>query len=79
MEAVYITKGFNNWKKALEAFANHQQPMELHGAAIIYEFVVLQCGDVLKMTVNDLNNKRLTERKYLMKIMEFIRFLAREG
>ena len=24
MEEAYITKGFNNWKKALKAFANHQ-------------------------------------------------------
>ena len=38
-----------------------------------------QCADVLKMTVKDLNNKRLAERKYLIKIMECIRFLARQG
>ena len=31
------------------------------------------------MTVNDLNNKRLAERKYLIKVMECIRFLARQG
>ena len=79
MEAVYITKRFNNWKKALEVFVDHQQSIELHGAAIIYEFVVSQCGDVLEMTVNDLNNKRLAERKYLIKIRKFIRFLARQG
>ena len=79
MEAVYITKRFNNWKKALEVFVDHQQSIELHGATIIYEFVVSQCGDVLEMTVNDLNNKRLAERKYLIKIRKFIRFLARQG
>ena len=38
-----------------------------------------QCGDVLEMTVNDLNNKRLAERKYLIKVMECIRFLAPQG
>ena len=38
-----------------------------------------QCGDVLEMTVNELNNKSLAERKYLIKVMEFIRFLARQG
>ena len=31
------------------------------------------------MTVNDLNNKRLAERKFLIKVMECIRFLALEG
>ena len=38
-----------------------------------------QCGDVLEMRVNDLKNKGLTERKYLIKVMEFILFLARQG
>ena len=37
------------------------------------------CSDVLEMTVNDLNNKRLAERKYLIKVMECIRFLALQG
>ena len=78
MEEAYITKGFNNWKKALEAFVDHQQS-KAHRTAIIYEFIVHQCGDVLEMTVNDLSNKRLAERKYLIKVMECIRFLARQG
>ena len=30
-------------------------------------------------SVNDLNNKRLAERKYLIKVMEGIRFLVRQG
>ena len=38
-----------------------------------------QYGDVLEMTVYDLNNKRLAERKYLIKVMECIRFLACQG
>ena len=38
-----------------------------------------QCGDVLEMRVNDLKNKGLTERKYLIKVMECILFLARQG
>ena len=78
MEEAYITKGFNNWKKAFEAFVDHQQS-KAHTAAITYESVVPQCGVVLEMTVNDLNNKRLVERKYLVKVMECIRFLARQA
>ena len=38
-----------------------------------------QCGDVLEMRVNDLKNKGLTKRKYLIKVMECILFLARQG
>ena len=78
MEEAYITKGFNNWKKALEAFVDHQQS-KAHRAAITYESVVRQCGDVLEMTVSDLNNKLLAERKHLIKVMECNRFLARQG
>ena len=77
MEEAYNTLEFNNWKKAPEAFADHQQS-EAHRPAITYESVVPQCGYVLEMTVNDLNNKRLAERKYLIKIMRCICFLARQ-
>ena len=38
-----------------------------------------QCVDLLEMTVNDLNNKHLAERKYLIKVMECIRFQAHQG
>ena len=78
MEEAYIMKRFNNWKKSLEAIDDHQQS-KAHRAAITYESVVPKCGDVLEMTFNDLNNKRLAERKYLIKVMECIRFLARQG
>ena len=77
MEEAYITKRFNNWKKALEAYVDHQQS-KAHRATVTCESEVPQCGDVLGMTVNDLNNKRLAERKYLTKVMECIRFLARQ-
>ena len=77
MEA-YITKEFNNWKKALEAFVDHQQSTG-HRVAVTYESLVPQCGDVLEMTINDLNNKCFAKRKCLIKIMECIRFLARQG
>ena len=78
MEDAYITKEFNNWKKALEAFVDHQKS-KAHRAAITYKSVVPQCGDVVEMTVNDLNNKHLAERKYLRKVMECIHFLACQG
>ena len=78
MEEAYITKGFNNWKKALEAFFDQQQS-KAHRAVIINESVVPQCGYILGTKINNLNNKRLLERQYLIKIMECILFLAREG
>ena len=78
MEDTYIRRGFSNWKKAPKAFKNHESS-NAHRAAVTYESVVPQCGDVLEMTINDLNKKRLAERRYLIKIMECIRFLARQG
>ena len=39
MEEAYILKGFNNWKKALEACVDHQQS-KAQRAAITYESVV---------------------------------------
>ena len=57
MEEAYITKRFNNWKKAPEAFVDNQQS-KAHRVVITYESVVPQYGDVLEITVNDLNNKR---------------------
>ena len=45
IEEAYITKGFNNWNKALEAIVDHQQS-KAHRAAITYEPGVPQCGDV---------------------------------
>ena len=74
MEEAYITKGFNNWKKALEAFVDHQQS-KAHRAAITYESAVPQ----LEMKVNGLNYNCLTERKDLINVLECIRFLARQG
>ena len=78
MEEAYITKRLNNWKKAVEAFFDLQES-KAHRAAIAYESAVPQCGDVLEMRVNDLKNKGLTKRKYLIKVMECILFLARQG
>ena len=40
---------------------------------------MLQCADLLEMTVNNLNNKCLAERKYLIKVVGCIRFLPRQG
>ena len=58
---------------------DHHQT-KAHRASLAYESVIPQCGDVLEMTITELNNKnRLAERKYLLKIMDCIRYLARQG
>jgi hypothetical protein len=78
LDEAYITKGFSNWKKAPKVFTDHQQ-CKVHIAALTYESVVPHCGDVLEMTLNELQKKRHSERKYLLKVMDCIRYLARQG
>ena len=62
----------------MKSFAEHQQTKG-HRAVLAYETVVPHCGDVLEMTIIELNKKRLAERMYLLKIMDCIRYLARQG
>ena len=74
----FITRGFKNWKNSPKAFDIHQQS-KAHRAALTFESVVPKCGDVVEMTVEKIKDNRIGERKYLIKIMEVIRFLARQG
>ena len=74
-EKAYIVNGFNSWKKALTAFNEHQAS-KAHTAASAFESLVPKCGDVKEMTLS-FKKQRLTERKYLLKIMDCIRYLAR--
>ena len=62
----------------MKYFVDHQQS-KAHRTVITYESVVPQCGEILEMMINDLSNKRLAERKYFIKVVECIRFLARQG
>lgn len=78
LEDAYVNRGFSNWKKAPKAFSDHNET-KAHRAALVYESLLPQCGDVLEMTINDLNKNRLAERKYLLKIMDCVRYLARQG
>ena len=50
-----------------------------HKAALTYEALVPKCGDIMEMTVNELQKQRIIERKYVIKIMECIQYLARQG
>lgn len=77
LEDAYIKNGFRNWKKAPKTFTDHNQT-KAHRAALTYESVVPKCGDVLEVTINEMNKKRLAEIQYLLKIMDCIRYLARQ-
>ena len=49
VEAAFTIKGFRNWKKAKVTFNEHQKSNS-HVAAMTYEVVVPQCGEIRAMT-----------------------------
>ena len=48
-------------------------------AALSSEFVVPECGNIREMTSENLKTKMIENRKCLLKIIETIRFLGRQG
>ena len=77
-EDTFITKGINNWKKALEKFKAHQQS-NCHRTAIDYEINIPQCSNVLELTNNQIRNTMETNRCYLLKIVENLQYFCRQG
>ena len=73
-----MSTGFNNWKKALKKFKKHKNS-PCHKASLTYEEVVPQCGDVREMTDKNLKTERELNYKYLMIIIENLKYLSRQG
>ena len=73
-----MSAGFNNWKKALDSFKDHQES-KLNVATFGLEFVVPECGNIREMTSENLKTKMIENKKCLLKIIEVIRFLGRQG
>ena len=76
-EQAYINNGFKLWKKAPKCFTEHEQS-KTHTTAKTYEVLVPRCTDVGDMLSDDLNAKRLEQRKYFIKVMECVQYLARQ-
>ena len=74
----FLSTGFSNWKKALDIFEDHQKS-KLHVAALSLEFVVPKCGNVRDTTNENLKIKIAENRKCLLKIIETVQFLGRQG
>ena len=74
-EPAFVTKGFRNWKKALEKFAEHDascfhQRAVKHGQASTPVSALLIKGN---------NERQSFARRMLLMIMTSLRFLARQG
>ena len=79
-EPTFITSGFTNRKEANKCFSKHQC------SACHREAVVSLCllpaqilGHVDDLMGSDIKQQKVTNRKMLIKILEDVRYLARQG
>ena len=77
-EDAFIKDGFNNWKKATLKLVGHQKS-KCHELALTYHVTIPQCADVLELSNKAVVKRRMEERKYFLKVIEFVQFLARQG
>ena len=77
-EDAYIIKGFSSWKKAPKCFQAHQDSA-CHKTASAYQLIIPQCRDVGELMASQLTKRRATERKHLLKVIQCLRYLGRQG
>ena len=73
-EEAFLSVGFHSWSKATTAFRVHQK-LKCHLAALNFEVTILRClcGNVIEKAGMKEN------RKCLIKILETLQFLGRQG
>ena len=77
-EEGFLSTGFLNWKKALDSFKEHQKS-KCHIAAITFEITIPQCGNIQEMTSEKIKSNMQENRKCLIKTIETIQVLGRQG
>ena len=78
-EMAFIKGGFSNWKNAIERFKEHQTS-SCHKAAIEYKFTIPKTySNVLEMSSDQIKKSLQYNRCCLMKIIENLQYLCREG
>jgi hypothetical protein len=74
-EPAFVTKGFRNWKKALEKFAEHDASC-FHRRAVKHGQASTPVSALL---IKRNNEQQSLARRMLLMIMTSLRFLARQG
>ena len=77
-EEAFLSTGFRFRKKALDSSKEHQKS-RCHIAALTFEVTVPQCGDIQEMTSEKIKSNMHENRKCLIKIIETMQFLGRQG
>lgn len=72
-EMTFITQGFSNWKKATQRI----KKSECHKTAI--DFGETKYGNVIEMTNKETKTILQSNRKCLLKIIQTLQFLCRQG
>ena len=77
-EQAFISVGFNNWKKALDKFKKHQHSA-CHKTSVTYEQTVHKSKNCPEMLDSALRKEREINQKCLLKIIETLQYLSRQG
>jgi len=79
-EPTFITSGFTNWKEATKCFNKHQSSA-CHGEAVEALCLLPEqiMGHVDDLMSTDINQQKATNRKMLIKILQNVKYLARQG
>ena len=78
-DAAFLSKGFTYWKEATTAFHKHQSSQchrEANEALIVLPKQTCDVGELLS---REHQEEKATNRRMLLKVLQNIRFLARQG
>ena len=77
-EKAFLSVGFHSWNKATTAFRVHQK-LKCHLAALSFKITIPRCGNVKEMSNESMKADMKENRKCLIKILETLQFLGRQG
>ena len=74
----FILSRFSTWKDALECFLYHESS-ECHKISATYGVLVPKCGNIQEIISETTKTEMALNRKYLIKIIDCLQFLGRQG
>jgi Domain of unknown function (DUF4371)/hAT family C-terminal dimerisation region len=77
-EDAFITRGFSNWKKAVDRFREHQSS-HCHRAAVEFALLPRACGDIGGRLSLAYKKETAQNREMFLHILRSIRYLGRQG
>ena len=77
-DALFVSKGFSNWKDATIGFKNHEASTS-HKEALQVFLLPTTCSDIGNLLSKQHSDMKKVNRECLLKILSNIQFLARQG